>query len=411
MTWSMRLKDLYFMVAALFIAVLAALLVLDRDDHISMITGRAFDNFFDFVARTELISKTHLSSALLAHTVSAFLLISTGTILWILFRPYKVPGNASRDDAKLKELLGHHSTSSEDYFKFWPADKNYFWQKDQAGFIAYKTVGPVIFALADPIAGSQSQLLKDFLMWTRAHRLKTCFLPVNEDGRRLYEKAGLELVQIGSSAIVNTQEFLLTTGNDKWWRWQKNRAKKNNYNYVQSHPPHSAAFMKQLKTVSDAWLQAGGRKERGFALGYFDEGYLQKCIIHSIKLDDGKTIAFTNQLPEFKPSSTATVDLLRYLPDANNAMPYLLYETIATLAANEYEFFDLGFVPFAKAKGQLLTIAQAISGGRFSSKGLEQFKNKFDPDWQPNYMAYERDVADFVLIALNIERLFKPEID
>ena len=164
--------------------------------------------------------------------------------------------------------------------------------------------------------------------------------------------------------------------------------------------------MRQLKTVSDSWLDMGGHKERGFALGYFDEGYLQKCRIHYLRSADDRVMAFTNQLPQFKDSPTVTVDLLRYLPDANDAMPYLLFKTIECVA-NENDtnkLFDLGFVPFAKAKGPLLTIAKALSGERFSARGLEQFKNKFNPDWQPNYMAYEGDIADLALSALHLEK-------
>ena len=38
------------------------------------------------------------------------------------------------------------------------------------------------------------------------------------------------------------------------------------------------------------------------------------------------------------------------------------------------------------------------------AKGLEQFKNKFDPVWEPNYLAYEGDMTDLAVIALNIEK-------
>jgi lysylphosphatidylglycerol synthetase-like protein (DUF2156 family) len=70
--------------------------------------------------------------------------------------------------------------------------------------------------------------------------------------------------------------------------------------------------------------------------------------------------------------------------------------------------FDLGFVPFAKARGPLLSIAKAVATDRFSAKGLEQFKNKFRPSWEPNYLAYEGDIADLAVIALNIEKAMEP---
>lgn len=407
MTWKVRLRDLYFMVAGLLFAALASLILLDRDSRASTITSQAFDNFFDYVANSDLASRTHVRSALLAHTISVFLAAAVGSVLWILFRPYPITHSSHKSRIKLRDVLGRYSTSSEDYFKLWPEDKEYFWQKGGNGFVAYRLVGPIAFALADPVTNDKAGLLHEFLTWTRAHRATACFLPVTEISLPIYQEAGFETMQIGSSAVVNIDDFLTDTVNDKWWRWQKNRAVKSGYTYHSSSPPHSKTFLKNLRTISDTWLSVGGHQERGFALGSFNEEYLQECRIHYLKDGKGKVVAFTNQVPNLSPMTTFTVDLLRYLPDANNAMSYLLYKTIENAAADtssDYRFFDLGFVPFAKASGALLAIARTLSNGRFSSRGLEQFKNKFKPQWQPYYLAYEGDLADLAQIALNLEK-------
>lgn len=411
MTWEIKLKDLYFMVAGLLLAVAVALFALDRDNKISIVASRSFDNFFDYVAGSDIIPRSHIRSAVLAHTISAFLVFSIGSILWILFRPYKKVPPTNRNDERVKQSLMKYSKSSEDFFKLWPEDKDYFWGKSGASFIAYRIVGPVAFALADPIASNKRRTLNEFISWCRARRLKVCFLPVYEESLEIYKKAGLDTIQIGSSAVINQQDFLANTSNDKWWRWQKNRAAKSGYIYDISRPPHFSVFLQQLRAVSDAWLDKGQHAERGFALGYFDENYLQECPIHYLKDESGRILAFTNQLPEFNPSEMVTIDLLRYLPEQNNTMPFLLYKTIGSISENnEGKFFDLGFVPFAKAKGPLLAIARTLSAGRFSSRGLEQFKNKFNPDWRPNYMAYEGDLADLAMIALHLERAMDTEI-
>ncbi len=405
-TWRIRLRDLYFMVGGLLVAVLMALLALDRDNKASVIAARSLDNFFDYVTRSDITSHSHLRSALLAHTISVFLVGSIASVLWILFKPYKPLRSSGRNYFRVEQLLQRFSESSEDYFKLWPADKDYFWQVDGAGFVAYKSVGSVVFALADPISNNRVATLDNFIVWTKSRRLKPCFLPVYEQNLEMYLAAGFQSLQIGSSALINIDEFLTGTVNDKWWRWQRNRAEKGGYKYERSLPPHSHKFIRQLKTVSDAWLTKAGRSEHGFALGHFDENYLQKSIIHYLKDESGNVLAFTNQLPQFNLSEIITVDLLRHLPDVNNAMPYLLYRTIQALAdeTKAYKTFDLGFVPFAKAKGPILTIAKTLSGERFSSKGVEQFKSKFKPAWQPNYLVYESKLADLALIALNLEK-------
>ncbi len=411
MTWIMRLRDLYFMTFSLLIAAFLALLALNRNSHVAVIAGQAFDHWFDYVEKSNVLSQTQVHSALLAHTASSFILTSAAVILWILFKPYSVTVHPEDKKSIVVDLLERFSKSPDDYFKLWPSDKSYFWQKDQNGFIAYKVVGSVVYGLADPISKNQKPLLMDFLSWAKAHRLKASLMPIPETSRKLYDEAGLGLLQIGSSAVVDIEHFLSSTATNKWWRWQKNRALKSGYSYVCAHPPHANTLIQQLKQVSEAWLQTGRHKERTFGLGYFDDNYLQQCVIHYLALPDGSIAAFTNQVPQPKSLSTTTIDLLRYLPETNNAMPYLLYETITTVSAQGYKHFDLGFVPFAKTKNQSLALVQAMSAGIFSSKGLMQFKNKFEPDWQPYYLAYEGDITNLAPVALNIEKLLNLKVE
>jgi phosphatidylglycerol lysyltransferase len=209
--------------------------------------------------------------------------------------------------------------------------------------------------------------------------------------------------------MIDIGKFLKETVNDKWWRWQKNRAAKSGYSYELSLPPHSRPFLVELEKVSNLWLTKNNRKERAFALGYFDKQYLQKCPVHYLKNQAGEIAAFTNQLPNFRKSDTVTIDLLRHSPDADHSMSYLLYKTIENLAG-QYKHFDLGFVPFASTSDPVIAIARSLSVGRFSARGLEQFKNKFDPIWQPNYLAYDGDLADLALVAVNLERVMEPDL-
>lgn len=404
LTWRIRLRDLYFLVSGLLIAAFISLLALDRDSRASVITARAVDHFSDYVFHDRMVPHHHISSLLLARTLSVFIAVSLIAVLWVLFRPYKIGRRRREDYSKVEAVLRRYSNSSEDYFKLWPADKRYFWDDEGRGFVAYKIIGTVAFGLADPIGPDQPKLIDGFNAWCRERRLKVCYLPVYPDSLEYYQSAGLEALQIGSSAIIDIDHFLSETVKDKWWRWRINKAAKSGYEYGVGRPPHPASLLKEMRGLSGVWLKHGGRAERGFALGHFDEKYLQKCAIHTLRDKTGRLIAFTNELPQFKPGDLLTVDLLRSDPDTES-MAFLLYKLIeSTQKAGHYSKFDLGFVPFARARGPLLAIAKTVSTDRFSAKGLEQFKNKFNPVWQPNYMAYDGDVADLGVIALNIEK-------
>jgi phosphatidylglycerol lysyltransferase len=246
--------------------------------------------------------------------------------------------------------------------------------------------------------------------WAKSSRLTVCFLPIPENSLAMYQMSEFEHLHIGSSAVINVRHFLKETVKDKWWRWKQNRATKAGYEYQVSQPPHSGALLQQCLQVSDEWLEIGGHTERGFALGYFDESYLNSCRLHYLTDPSGKIVAFTNQLPVYGKQNTATVDLLRYSSEARDAMPYLLAKTIEQISCHqpEFHFFDLGFVPFAGVRGPLRVVAQTLSAGRFSARGLQQFKSKFDPEWQPYYLAYDGDLTDLAAIALNLETVMRP---
>jgi phosphatidylglycerol lysyltransferase len=392
------------MVGGLAAASFASLVALDRDNRVSLITFRAADNFTDYITNGHKFAGRHINSVLLAHAASVFLAAGVSAILWILFRPQKIKVGAYVDYESAQDKLAKYSNSSEDFFKLWPHDKKLYWSKDKSGFVAYKIQGSVVFALADPMAKDRGQLVQEFNDWCRRRRHTVCWLPVYEASKGIYEDAGLTLLQIGSSAVIDIQAYLENTSKDKWWRWRLNKSRKSGYAYQKALPPHSKGFLAQLEKISRAWLKDGGHQERGFALGHFDKTYLQRCAVHYLIDSNGHVIAFTNEVPRYGDSDTATIDMLRYLP-GTDSMAYLLYSIIEDIHKDvRATRFDLGFVPFAKAAGSLLAVAKAVSADRFSAKGLEQFKNKFNPAWEPNYLAYEGDMTDLAVIALNIEK-------
>ncbi len=233
LTWRKRLKEAGFMAASLSLVAGIILILLNRDNEHAEVAAQAIDHFFDYTLRAKVVPRSHLADALLAHTISAFFLISIAVILWILFKPYKKAPFKSPDYKKITGILTKYSSSSEDYFKLWPPDKQYFWSNDKDGFIAYKITGGVAFALADPVARKNNRaiLVSDFVNWCRARRLVVCFLPVYQSSLNSYTRTGLNSLQIGASAVINIDDFLNKTAQDKWWRWQKNRAIKSGYFY------------------------------------------------------------------------------------------------------------------------------------------------------------------------------------
>ena len=410
LTWRIRLRDLGYLVGGLAVSATFAVLVITHHAEANRIASNALDHFGDIVFRDTSAPITfQRAEVLFSDTISILVVAATVGVVWILFKPSIRPGLATdRERLDAKRILKTKSKSSEDYFKLWPHDKTYFWDESGSTFLAYRLVGPVAYLLADPVGAHPEILLTSFQEYCRAERLKLACLPVYAPSSAMYAAHNLTLLQIGASAVIDIAAFTDVTAHDKWWRWQCNRAKKRGYSYHISTPPHQSSLIQECRDISNAWLSTGGHTERGFTLGYFDEGYLSECAIHYLTDDVGQPVAFINILPMLRPMSTTTIDLLRFLPEHNGAMPYLLYSVISHLRTDpKIDTFDLGFVPFATTDNRLMQIAKLIGGKRFSSKGLEQFKNKFDPIWKPNYLAYDGDLADLTQIAANLERAMK----
>jgi phosphatidylglycerol lysyltransferase len=346
-------------------------------------------------------------------TLTQTLAISVGAVtLWSLFRPKSLRSTAanhcSRSEATL--LLERFGNSSEDFFKLWPADKAYFCIPGVQGAIAYREEAGIAFVLADPIAGTKAdkmKLLKAFASFAREHGWVLSVLIVGGTSTELYKRLGLQIRQIGSSAVIDIATFNTETARSKWWRWQRNRSERKGWQYEKLLPPHNGMTLQALRAVSDAWLQEGSKTEQGFALGYFDEDYLQRCDIHALRDDTGRVVAFANQLPVFAGLHQASVDLIRHVPNADGAMPSLLQHVIASLQDSGFQTFDLGFVPLAGLEGEVAKLVRRIGRNRFSAAGLEQFKNKFEPTWHPDYIAYDGDLIDLARIAASLERVLK----
>lgn len=421
-----RLKALGLVLATSAVIFIITVITVEHRRHGLSLHPRMLDIDFNFSAALKdvlLFNTTHghekLPVRLLGQTLNVLGGMLILTFLAALFAPRRpLLTHTSQDEAvHVRSLLEQYGRSSEDYFKLWPSDKTYWWNADRTAFVAYTVVDRIAFALADPIASSaqtRAKVRENFLLFCRQQGWRACFLMVEESATEKYAADGYKILRIGASAVISIEQFTTTTMRSKWWRWALNKTRKQGLVYSYAVAPHSPTFLRELRQVSDDWLTRAGHKERGFALGYFDEQYMQDCRIHILRDEQGKLVAFANQLPVFNNLPIATVDLMRFMPDVNQAMPALLASLIEQLGAEkQVHYFDLGFVPLAAPKtkqAEILTrFGQLLMRESMSSKGLEQFKNKFEPDWRGNYIAFDGDWADLIHVTRYLEKAFEVE--
>lgn len=317
---------------------------------------------------------------------------------------------------RINELLDNFGTSSDDFFKIFPADKSYYFGQKVDGFVAYGVSGSVCTALADPIAKDirdQKILLDEFMHYTDQHGWQTCFLAVPENSIQLYQKHKLTSIKLGSAAIVDTRECSKTTLQNKHFRYIQNKFSKQGYETAFLTPPHSPELLRQLRGISEQWLARDRRKERQFAMGYFDTNYLQKSSLFVVYNPHNQPEAFVSLPPTYSPNRIS-FDLLRYSDDAPRDISAFLFARLITyLAMTHYTEFNMSLAPLAGLEESRtidergLHLLYQYTNRWFAFKGLHAFKNKFKPSWEPQYALYQGNRLQILTFAVELNKLMK----
>ena len=317
---------------------------------------------------------------------------------------------------RAQQYLQSFGTSSDDYFKLFPADKSYYFGQAVSGFIAYGVSSGICIALADPIAkdvADQKKLLSEFMQYTDQRGWQTCFLGVTQKGLPLYAKEQLTTIKLGSIAIVDIHEYVATTLQNKHFRYLPNKFAKQGYTTELLLPPHSEELLSRLQNVSNQWLTRGHRKERQFALGYFDTDYLQKSMLFVVYNASHIPEAFVN-LPPTYSKEQISFDLLRYSNDApKDISAFLFARLIAELAKSHYSQFNMSLAPLAKLEDSQtidekgLHLLYQYANRWFAFKGLHAFKNKFKPTWEPQYAVFQGSRLRTLNFAIELNKLMK----
>ncbi|MBI5284554.1 MAG: DUF2156 domain-containing protein [Chloroflexi bacterium] len=310
----------------------------------------------------------------------------------------RVVSRAERE--RVRALLEQYGESSLAHFALLPG-KDYFFSDSGQAVLAYCVEGSTAVVMGDPI-GDESDigaLLAAFDEhcelngWTYAlHQATPRYLD-------LYARAGLKALTIGEEAIVEVQSFLLTGRPFKHIRATMNRFEREAYRAEVLAPPHPPELMSRLRQLSDAWLAQGNRRERTFTLGYFDSGLLQGHAIMVARAADGSIVGFADIVPSYR-SREGNFDMLRYAEEPKAIADFLYVSLIEYFRRQGFEGMILGLAPFSGAgitsqsspAGRAMSLLYKRGGFLFRYRGLREFKEKFQPRWEPRYLVYRGEM-------------------
>ncbi|PAU60277.1 bifunctional lysylphosphatidylglycerol flippase/synthetase MprF [Pseudomonas sp. PICF141] len=287
-------------------------------------------------------------------------------------------------------------------------DKALLFHPNEEAFLMYARRGRSLVALYDPIGPSQqrAEMIWQFRDLCDIHHARPVFYQVRAENLPYYMDIGLTAIKLGEEARVDLHCFdLEAKGKEmKDLRYTWNRGTRDGLS-LEIHEPGQAP-MDELKVISDAWLTGKNVREKGFSLGRFSEDYLKHFRIAVIRFE-GRPVAFANLLETYS-HELASLDLMRAHPDAPKlTMEFMMVGLIQHYKNHGYARFSLGMVPLSglqPRRGAPLTQrlgSMVFRRGEqlYNFQGLRRFKDKFQPDWEPRYMAVPAGLDPLVALA------------
>ena len=277
-------------------------------------------------------------------------------------------------------------------------DKAFLVSDTGRAFLSYADTGRSLIAKGDPVGdpAESRALLRAFREKADREGRRCAFYAVGTDHLPTYLDLGLTIVKIGEVAVVPLGTFTLEGSARKDFRHAMSRATREGIFFEVLPRAELGPLLPELRAVSDAWLDAKSGEEKGFALGAFDEAYILNFDIAVMRRGKGGPILAFANLMRGAARTQQSVDLMRHRPDGPGWVMDALFGNILLRARAEgYATFSLGAAPFAGLSGgRLAPLWSRVGalvyqhGERFYHfEGLRAWKQKFDPVWEPNYLA------------------------
>ncbi len=263
-------------------------------------------------------------------------------------------------------------------------------------FVMFGVQGRSWVALGGPVGapGEAADVAWEFVASARRAGARPVFYEVGARHIPMMLDLGMSLHKIGEEAVIDLGAFGLDGPGRRGLRAAYARAGRDGLQFAIATPPHSPALMERLHVISDEWLEAKRTREKGFSVGRYDAAWLQRWRLALVR-HEGEVVAFANLL-ETGPAAPATLDLMRHARGApSGTMEYLFTATLLDMKAEGVARFSLGMAPLAglapeRSRRMWDKFGAAIfrHGGNFYNfAGLRAFKQKFDPEWRPRYLA------------------------
>jgi phosphatidylglycerol lysyltransferase len=278
-------------------------------------------------------------------------------------------------------------------------DKRFLFSASGESFLMFGVRGRSWIALGSTVGrrDERLELLWRFRELADSHAAYPGFYNLEADDLPDIVELGFAIQKMGEGAVSPLESFTIEgtkRGNlRRAWR----RAGDDGATFEIVQPADIPPLMPDLKRISDAWLETHAGGEKGFSLGGFDERYIEEFPVAIVRWK-GRIIAFATLWPVANRTAFS-IDLMRFVAEGPpRIMDFLFVELIRWGQAEGYGAFDFGMAPLSGLDDRPLAPTLSRVGRLiydrgeeiYNFQGVRHYKSKYDPSWQPRFVAAPR---------------------
>ncbi|MFC8171447.1 phosphatidylglycerol lysyltransferase domain-containing protein [Streptomyces sp. NPDC057242] len=342
--------------------------------------------------------------------------LSTLLLCAVLFAAFRsrraVDPLTEKDEERLRALLDRHGDrDSLGYFAL-RREKSVVWSPSEKAAVVYRVVGGVSLASGDPIGDPEAWpgAIEPWLAEAREHGWIPAVMGAGEEAGTIYARHGLDALELGDEAIVETDEFTLDGRAMRTVRQAFNRVKRAGYEVrIRRHEDIPAEEMAALVRKADDWRD--GATERGFsmALGRLGDPADGRCVMLECTDAEGELRALLSFVP-WGPKGLS-LDLMRRDRESENGlMEFMVIELLQRAEEIGITQVSLNFAMFRSVfeRGSKLGAGPVLRMWRsllsffsrwWQIESLYRANAKYRPIWEPRFMLFEKS-ADLLRIGL-----------
>ncbi|WP_225850832.1 phosphatidylglycerol lysyltransferase domain-containing protein [Streptomyces sp. HPF1205] len=331
--------------------------------------------------------------------------MSAALFLLVLFVAFRSPRNrellCGEDEERLRALLDRYGErDSLGYFAL-RRDKSVIWSPTGKSAIAYRVLGGVTLASGDPIGDPEAWpgAIDAWLAEAKQHAWVPAVMGAGEEAGRVYARHGLDALELGDEAIVDTADFTLEGRAMRTVRQAYNRVRRSGCTVrIRRHADIPAREMDALVERADHWRDGG--TERGFsmALGRLGDPADGRCVMVECADGEGRPKALLSFVP-WGPHGLS-LDLMRRDRSADNGLiEFMVIELIQRAEEVGVRQISLNFAMFRSVfergsrlgAGPVLRLWHSLLtffSRWWQIESLYRANAKFRPIWEPRYVLF-----------------------